>query len=365
MNFGLHPGIHARRAATIFCLSWPMFMVPIAATASGYAETRGRVPVNWRGGEITLHESRIWTRGGGPFDVAGARMHPIFRSLSSGDTDRAIHVADGDAKFEATLWNMVRESNSAADYEAYLELFPNGRFAAQARESLARLKQGRAGKTADRPRGAHPAIPPKIDRIGQTYSVRVNANLRQAPSTKSRVVGYARKGSKLFVIGRVAGRGWYQVSTEARATAYIAASLLQESDSRAATPAPTSQGTAPRKKRAPTAEGAGPEPASSDPNPPLPRDPATRPAASASGDTQSPPTVRPTSKAAARTSREEIERYWTRQIDIVKETGLYGDCDLVVDNPRTDPPAYSDCEANNDKIEAMTRKMEQELAGRR
>jgi hypothetical protein len=45
-------------------------------------------------------------------------------------------------------------------------------------------------------------------------------------------------------------------------------------------------------------------------------------------------------QSTARKSRKEIERYGKRQVDLIKESGLYGDCDHVVNDPRTDPASH-------------------------
>ena len=42
---------------------------------------------------------------------------------------------------ETILYNLARESGSADDYQAYLEVFPNGLFAVNARKQLERLTQ--------------------------------------------------------------------------------------------------------------------------------------------------------------------------------------------------------------------------------
>ena len=56
---------------------------------------------------------------------------------------------------ELAFWRSVQEGNTAAEYQAYLDTFPNGRFAALARLRLARLAQG----PAPRPGGPVPAPP--------------------------------------------------------------------------------------------------------------------------------------------------------------------------------------------------------------
>lgn len=245
-------------------------------------------------------------------------------------------VADNATEFEATMWNIVKKSGKPADYEAYLEVFPNGQYAGQARDALARLRtaQPKAPPKASRSIKLYPKE--KLEGIGRTFVVRTDANLRAAPGTDARIVGRAAQGETIFVLGRIAGKDWYKVSTRAGLVAYIATFLVGE------------PGTV-----APAPKAAAPKPA---PPPPAPsKEPDTQPAPAAA------PAATP---APARKSPEEIREYWTRQIEAVKNSGPYGSCDLVVGNRWEDPPEYDNCEANNSKIKALEEKMERALADR-
>ena len=174
-------------------------------------------------------------------------VRPRFRNLTPNDPNRPTPVAESSDSLESAMWRIVKESKDPADYEAFLDIYPNGRFAKQARKSLARLQNEKGGAAAPKTRSPTPARAEKIDRIDQTYTVRVTANLRQAPTTKAKIVGQAKKGQKIFVLGRTVGKNWYKVSSKAGTVAYIAGNLVSKPGAETQTP------DADWRKRAPTA----------------------------------------------------------------------------------------------------------------
>jgi len=72
----------------------------------------------------------------------GLRPEPIQKApakkvIPSNVPPRPTNNADD---FETVLWNIVKASQDPADYESYLEIYPRGRFAKEARERLKRIK---------------------------------------------------------------------------------------------------------------------------------------------------------------------------------------------------------------------------------
>lgn len=65
---------------------------------------------------------------------------------------RAILPKDSAEQYELAFWDSIKDSDHAADYEAYLQAYPNGRFAALARARIERLR-------AAAPKSATPAAP--------------------------------------------------------------------------------------------------------------------------------------------------------------------------------------------------------------
>jgi len=132
-------------------------------------------------------------------------------------------------EFETALWNVIHESKNPADFEAYLEVFPSGQFAAQARQRLAVLRTPAPSK-------APPA--PKIEAMQGDYMLLVTANIRKQPNADASVLARAEKGTRLQVTGRVVGANWYQIRTHDGETAYVASNLLHEIPKAAPPPAP-------------------------------------------------------------------------------------------------------------------------------
>lgn len=268
--------------------------------------------------------------------IAGGPAPAERLSFSPDAPAPTIRIADNASEFEATMWNIVRKSDNPADYEAYLEVFPNGQFAEKARGALARLRAAKPKAMPKASRSIRLAPEEKLEGIGRTYVVRATANLRAAPGTDSQIVGRAAKGDTIFVLGRIVGRDWYKVSNKAGLVAYIAAFLVGEPQIGAPAPAP--------KAAAPP----------STPAPPPQRDEPDTPAAPTPAATPAP----------ARKSPDEIRAYWTRKIDAVKDAGPHGSCGFVVGDKWEDPAEYDICEANNAKIKALQQEMERALADR-
>ncbi|WP_442875125.1 formylglycine-generating enzyme family protein [Cupriavidus sp. P-10] len=66
---------------------------------------------------------------------------------------------DTDEQYELSFWESIKNSNYAADYEAYLKQYPNGRFAVLAKARLERLKASAPPAKAQQPPPAAAAPP--------------------------------------------------------------------------------------------------------------------------------------------------------------------------------------------------------------
>ncbi|MGB3626979.1 MAG: formylglycine-generating enzyme family protein, partial [Henriciella sp.] len=68
-----------------------------------------------------------------------------------------------DATIENTFWSSISASDDPADYEAYLQRYPDGHFATLAQNRLANLKAAPAAAIASEPEPVHaPAAPQKV-----------------------------------------------------------------------------------------------------------------------------------------------------------------------------------------------------------
>ena len=146
-----------------------------------------------------------------------------------GTATAGILPKDGEAQYELEFWESIKNSTHAEDYEAYLEAYPDGRFAPLARARAARYKDT----------GPEPAQAPaaSVDDMDVYYDVVTKANVRSQPSPRSGRVGELDKGQRVHVTGRVRDKNWYRVELAGGASGFVFGELLRE-PSKTAPPAP-------------------------------------------------------------------------------------------------------------------------------
>lgn len=130
-------------------------------------------------------------------------------------------------KFEENLWSVIKESTNPAEFRTYLNVFPRGKFAVEAKQ---RLDDLRSDKIASKPEMTAPAVEPAAEPkpILKRYEVTKNFDLLAAPDAAAEVVGQAESGEQLLVAGQVAGLDWYKVSREEGQFAYFAGKRMSE-----------------------------------------------------------------------------------------------------------------------------------------
>lgn len=187
----------------------------------------------------------------GHSDPAGSSsLPPLDDTRLLAMKTRGILPQDGDAKYELGFWDSIKDSTDAADYNAYLEAYPNGKFA-----PLARVRAQRYSKAADKPTKESepkpkPESPPEqpaytIMDLDEKYDVLRNANIRQQPSSSSARIGELLKGTSIQVSGRVKGQNWYRVSS-GDISGFVYGELIKKK------PAPVAITTPPVKPATPT-----------------------------------------------------------------------------------------------------------------
>ncbi len=142
---------------------------------------------------------------------------------------------------ELAFWESIKGSTNPAEYEAYLQTFPDGVFAPLAK---ARIKlYSKTAPAPSAPKAAEPApkpapepapapvkkaepAAPVIDRVEGDFIARTAANVRAQPSTASKTLGKIARGARVEVLGQVRDGNWYQVRTDRGRTGFVAASLL-------------------------------------------------------------------------------------------------------------------------------------------
>ena len=82
---------------------------------------------------------------GTPAVDKGFTTHPESSYIPENDTGwnqlAGILPTDSEAVYELEFWNSIKGSKDASDYEAYLEAYPNGRFAPLAKARAKRYKK--------------------------------------------------------------------------------------------------------------------------------------------------------------------------------------------------------------------------------
>lgn len=93
-------------------------------------------------------------------------------TIHSTQRARAILPKDSAEQYELAFWDSIKDSNHAADYEAYLQAYPKGRFAALAKARIERLRAAESK-----------AAPPTQERPAP--SAKTPEHPRPAPTTKA------------------------------------------------------------------------------------------------------------------------------------------------------------------------------------
>jgi len=157
------------------------------------------------------------------------------------DAPRGIRLAQDD-RADITFWDSIKDSKNPAEYKAYLETFPNGKFAALAKARLAATPApaaapappaaapaapatAPAAPAAPAPVAAPAAPPVEIESMSATMAASSNATVRAQPTTRSASLGSIRAGSEVKVTGKTKAGDWYRVA-HAGKDGFISASLL-------------------------------------------------------------------------------------------------------------------------------------------
>jgi formylglycine-generating enzyme required for sulfatase activity len=137
---------------------------------------------------------------------------------------------DGEAQYELEFWQSIQNSTDAGDYEAYLEAYPDGKFAPLARTRAARYKKDKAPEK-------RPAAIAVTD-MDIWYKVVTDANVRRAPSSQADKLDVLRRGDRVHVTGQVTGEPWYRIQLADKVTGYVYADLLRKPAAAKPAPAP-------------------------------------------------------------------------------------------------------------------------------
>jgi formylglycine-generating enzyme required for sulfatase activity len=124
--------------------------------------------------------------------------------------------------YELSFWESIKGSDNPADYQAYLEAFPNGRFA-----PLARLRAERSPGAETVARNQMQLVDGiEIESIEAEYVAASAASIREKPNAESKRLGGLKAGDPILVAGKVKGTNWLRVLPENGMPGFVWGELL-------------------------------------------------------------------------------------------------------------------------------------------
>lgn len=105
--------------------------------------------------------------------------------IFTGAAHTGVLPKDSAEQYELTFWESIKDSNHAADYEAYLQSYPNGRFAPLARARVQRLKAQAPSPQAAPPKADAPADKPPAERAAKPSVPSVPKAPAERPRTET------------------------------------------------------------------------------------------------------------------------------------------------------------------------------------
>ncbi|GMQ75625.1 MAG: hypothetical protein BMS9Abin01_0878 [Gammaproteobacteria bacterium] len=124
-------------------------------------------------------------------------------------------------RFELIFWDSIKDSDNPADYDAYLEAYPQGRFAPLARARARSLRELQA-------RERQATAGPKIEDMDAEFKVLENARLREQPDASSKNLGTLKQGTRVIVTGKVVDGNWYRIETADGKSGFVFGKLIAE-----------------------------------------------------------------------------------------------------------------------------------------
>lgn len=141
--------------------------------------------------------------------------------MDSESARAAIVPKESPERFELIFWDSIKDSDNPADYEAYLEAYPNGKFAPLAR---ARAKSLRDQQASERQADTGPAV----EDMDAEFKVLKNARLRAQPDASSENLGTLIQDTRVIVTGKVVDSDWYRIETMDGKSGFIFGKLIEE-----------------------------------------------------------------------------------------------------------------------------------------
>ncbi len=141
---------------------------------------------------------------------------------------------------DVLMWESIKNSRNAADYEAYLKAFPNGQFATDARARADKYRQPVQPKApAPQPKAPAPqpkAPTPQIEEADTFVTLGADSNVREEPRTTSKRIATVTAGTPVHVTGQVKGTSWYRVEAKPGVSGFVFSERIAKAEAAAPTP---------------------------------------------------------------------------------------------------------------------------------
>ena len=126
---------------------------------------------------------------------------------------------------ELAAWNAVKDSNDIADFQRFLDTYPDGR--------LTLLVEARIDELRARQRQAATVVPvepprPELLPVETEFIAQKNTNVRNQPGLSGQVIHRLERGARVYVIGKVRDADWLAVELENQEVGYVYAALLED-----------------------------------------------------------------------------------------------------------------------------------------
>lgn len=160
-----------------------------------------------------------------------SRLRPAQNGLPAGSPTNS-----NEAALELAFWREIKDSGDPAQFQAYLESFPDGRFASLARVRAEPPEVARPAPTENQQQAAlppseEPPIDLDVEDLDETFVAVKRSNVRAGPSSDFEKVDLLEVGERIAVTGEVVAKPWYRVALTNGDKGFVYAPLVETLDS--------------------------------------------------------------------------------------------------------------------------------------
>jgi TRAP-type C4-dicarboxylate transport system substrate-binding protein len=192
--------------------------------------------VGTRTAQVQVPQATAWLARG--FDRVAYADHPSASAVTldaPGEVRLTAHrgIRSSGPNPDVVMWESIKNSRNAADYEAYLKAFPNGQFVGDARARADKYRRPVQPK-APAPQPKAPA--PQIEETDTYVTLGVDSNVREEPRATSKRIATVTAGTPVHVTGQVKGTNWYRVEAKAGVSGFVFGERVAQAEAAAPTP---------------------------------------------------------------------------------------------------------------------------------